>query len=273
MQLHIASAETVDETYYTSAAAGGGREVRTLPLLRVPSEGLLGDDLAGVLFTGDLQGIAPVPSRGGATGLLGEAFVDRYLQLADAGAVPKASSVGVVLAGDLYSDPAGTKRGATGDVGPVWEAFASAFAWVVGVAGNHDLFTSRASRAVQRRSHVDLLDGEVVQRDGLTLGGVGGIVGRKGKVNRRELRAFVGALQGVVHREPDIVVVHEGPPGTARRQPGRPELADPLVDAVPLVVCGHVHWPEPLARRRGTIVLNVDGRAVLATRAGSDLGK
>lgn len=266
MELHIASADMVDELYYTSAASGGGREVRSLPLLRVPSEGLLSGALEGVLFTADLQGVAPLPSRGGALGLLGEAFVDRYLELAEAGAVPAAASVGVVLAGDLFSHPTASKRGATGDVGPVWEAFASAFAWVAGVAGNHDLFTSRASRSVQRREHVDLLDGHVVERDGLTIGGVGGIVGRKGKTNRRELPSFIAALQSITRHEPDIVVLHEGPPGDGRGQRGRPELASPLVDAVPLVVCGHVHWETPLARRRATMVLNVDGRAVLATR-------
>lgn len=260
------STRTVDALRYSNAASGGGTEVSSLPLLHAPCEGFVPEGLAGVLMASDLQGIAPLRSLGGATGLLGEAFVEWYAALADAGQVPSPSAVGVVLAGDLYSDPFARKRGATGDVGPAWEAFARDFAWVAGVAGNHDLFSSRASRSVVRRSHVALLDGDVETFDGLRIGGVGGIIGKKGKVNRRTPASFTNALLQVLVEDPDVVVVHEGPPGKDSAQRGQVELEDTIHAAPPpLLVSGHVHWNDPWSISGRSVHLNVDGRAMLLT--------
>ncbi len=267
MIVHHESTETVDALRYSNAASGGGTEVTSLPLLTAPCEGLPAG-LAGLLITSDLQGVAPVRALGGATGLLGEAFVEWYGSLADGGRVPSPSSVGAVLAGDLYSDPFARKRGATGDVGPAWEAFARDFAWVAGVAGNHDLFTSRASRSVARRSHVARLDGDVVTFDGLRIGGVGGIVGKKGKINRRTPASFTNALLQVLAEEPHIVIVHEGPPGIDTSQRGQVELEDTIAQhPPPLLVSGHVHWDNPWSPSGDRMHLNVDARAVLLTPA------
>jgi hypothetical protein len=60
-----------------------------------------------------------------------------------------------ILAGDLYSAPGGDVRGATGDLRSVWSAFADAFAWVVGVAGNHDLFGSERELVICGHAHWD----------------------------------------------------------------------------------------------------------------------
>lgn len=268
MLVHHQSTHTVDALAYSNAASGGGTQVSSLPLLQTSCEGLIPEGLTGVLVTSDLQGIAPVRALGGATGLLGEAFVEWYAALADEDRVPPPSRVGVLLAGDLYSDPFARKRGATGDVGPAWEAFARDFAWVAGVAGNHDLFTSRASRSVVRRSHVARLDGDVVTFDGLRIGGVGGIMGKKGKVNRRTPDSFSNALLQVLAEDPHIVVLHEGPPGIDSAQRGQIELEDTLAEhPPPLLVSGHVHWSRPWSASGARMHLNVDGRAVLLTRA------
>jgi len=37
-------------------------------------------------------------------------------------------------------------------------------------------------------------------------------------------------------------------------------------ERVPLTICGHVHWPEPLARHARGQILNVDTRVVVLVR-------
>lgn len=271
MNIDLASARLVDALRYSNAASGGGTEMSSFPLLQVPCEGLVPEGLGGLLLASDLQGIAPLHALGGATGLLGEAFVEWFAGLADRDHVPAPSQIGVILAGDLFSDPRARKRGATGDVGPAWEAFARDFAWVAGVAGNHDLFTSRASRSATRRSHVALLDGDVVTFDGLRIGGVGGIVGKKGKINRRTPASFCNALFEVLADDPHIVVLHEGPPGLGASQRGQVELEDTVAELPPpLLVSGHVHWKEPFSVRGERMHINVEGRAILLVPARSE---
>lgn len=267
MQFFFDSASLVDELPYSNAASGGGTEFGSLPLMRIETTGVVPDGLEGLLLTADQQGVAPVPSREGALGLLGEAFADWYTALAEQERVPLPSAVGALVAGDMYSDPFARKRGATGDVGPAWDAFAHAFAWTAGVAGNHDLFTSRIARHTVRRSHVALLDGDTTQFDGLRIGGVSGIVGKKGKVNRRTPASFRAALTDVLVQDPHIVVLHEGPPGLGDGQRGQVEVEDPLRDLPPtLLVSGHVHWRTPWSQDDATTHINVDGRAVLLCR-------
>src|SRR5512145_3024463 len=124
---------------YTNAAKRGGVEAATLPVHRVRVDAPLGDTRA-LLLTSDLQGVVFSRHRGGEGRLLGEELADVAWDIAEEHGLPPPSASGAILAGDLYSAPAGDKRGATGDVRPVWSAFAGSFAWVAGVAGNHDEF-------------------------------------------------------------------------------------------------------------------------------------
>lgn len=70
--------------------------------------------------------------------------------------------------------------------GPSGEAFGQQFRWVVGVAGNHDTFGAPREQAqfFRQRPELQLLDGDVVDVDGLRVGGVGGIMGRPDKQGR-----------------------------------------------------------------------------------------
>jgi 3',5'-cyclic-AMP phosphodiesterase len=195
----------------------------------------------------DLQGV--VGHR-----LLGEALVD---ELASHVACDR---TGVVLAGDLYSAPYADKRGATGDVFSVWKAFEAKFAFVVGVAGNHDIIDARTLD-----SHVHLLDGAVVEIGGVRFGGVCGVIGESKKHWRRPEREFVRALRACLDRKADVVVLHQGPDAEWGELRGSEAVRVALdVKRHCLVVCGHVHWPTPLAELRGGAqVLNVDGRVVV----------
>lgn len=194
-------------------------------------------------------------------------------RLARESLVPSSAATGVILAGDLYSAPEGNKRGASGDVRDVWFAFARAFRWVVGVAGNHDRFgNDREGRRFREEPGIHLLDGETVEVDRLRIGGVSLIIGNPAKPGRRSEDEFLDSLQGILNAQPDIVILHEGPDGNSRQR-GNPKIRETLVAGeAALTICGHDHWNEPLASigalgRTPLQVLNVDARAILLTTA------
>lgn len=255
---------------YQSAAPRGGAEIRHFPLLRGTVDALP-EGVEALLVLSDLQGVAPHALRDGAVALLGEVLADTLASLGEAGELPFPASTGVVLAGDLYSDDTATVRGASGDVREVWNAFATHYRWVTGVAGNHDSFGSPRDEArFKRQPGMHLLDGEAVVLDGLKVGGVGGIIGRPGKPGRREEEEHLRLIREVLREEPELLVLHAGPDVPGTRVRGSAPIREVLERREGLlVVCGHAHWEEPLATLHGgTQVLNVDSRAVLLQCAG-----
>lgn len=112
--------------------------------------------LSAIVATSDLQGrermrkSPTTPPR-----LLGEVLPDilvsRILPELD---VPSEDKFGVILAGDFYTVPALDRRGGSGDVTEVWHAFADEFAWVAGVAGNHDTFGETLASSLRFRRSV-----------------------------------------------------------------------------------------------------------------------
>lgn len=213
---------------YLNAARGGGTESQLLPFHRGTVD-VLPSPLEALVLTADLQGVVPDPLTRESV-LLGVAVVDALSELD----VPPLDTCGALLAGDLYSVPEANRRGGFGDVKPVWSAFASRFRWVAGVAGNHDDVTR-----VKNLPNTDLLDVNVVERDGLRIGGVGLIAGNPNKPGRRSEQEQLEGLELVMGERPDIVVLHEGPSGPE----GFPGNDDIRTDTT-LTVCGHVHWPS-----------------------------
>ncbi len=257
----------IHEIEYLDAAPGGGSQLRRLPLLRGVVEGLPAE-LDALLITSDLQG--RVRAEDGQLRLLGEALAAEYAMLAELEMVPAPAFTGVVLAGDLFAAPGADRMGATGDVREVWRAFAGGFRWVVGVAGNHDLFggTQEHDRFV-REPGVHLLDDDAASLDGLRIAGVGGICGNPGKPNRRAPGDFLAAVRRGVARRPHMLVLHEGPDGGEASLRGNPEVRAAVAGSKAIVICGHVHWDRPLVNLEGGAqLLNVDARAVLLERAG-----
>lgn len=247
---------------YRNAARGGGTETARLPIVLARARGLP-EPLDALIATSDLQGIVPDPRTREST-LLGCAVAETLEELAFDGALPPAARTGVLLAGDLYSVPGADKRGGHGDVAEVWHAFAERFAWVAGVAGNHD---DVSTVAIGDRVHV--LDTDCAQLDGLHIGGVGLVSGNPEKRGRRAEEDQLARLELVAESGVDILVCHEGPDG-APGQLGHPSIRAVLERApVPLTLCGHVHWDAPLARCGRGQVLNVDARVVVLVRAGT----
>lgn len=228
--------------------------------------------LEALILTADLQmresGEMPPTERA----LLGVVVAERLEAMAADGKLPSAKKTGVLLAGDFYTDPALRKRGTTGNVEEVWKAFAERFRWVVGVAGNHDLFRERATFGDVFRKHANIfpLDGDVMERDGLCMGGISGIIGNLRKPWRHDEASFHAQLREILTSTPDILLVHEGPNDPAKRYRGNAFIRERLLDGEfgGLLVNGHCHWPEPITRlsKRGPTVINVDARVVVLTR-------
>lgn len=253
---------------FQSAASRGGTEVKTLPLLRATVDSL-SPDIEALIALSDLQGVAPHALRGGAVALLGEVLAEELALMGEVGDIPHPSRTGILLAGDLFSDPSANHRGASGDVRSVWSAFAAQFRWVAGVAGNHDSFGSpRERERFIQQPGVHLLDGEVRELDGLVLGGVSFIIGRTDKPARRAEQDQLERIQGVLRQEPEILVLHEGPDAPTEEFQGNSAIREAVESrAGMLVVCGHSHWEAPLITLAGGAqVLNVDSRAVLLVR-------
>lgn len=248
----------IAELPYLNAARGGGTERRVLAVEQVRLRGLPAD-LDAIIATSDLQGVVIDPHTRESI-LLGVAVAELLAELAFDGALPAADHTGVLLAGDLYSVPAANKRGGYGEVAPVWAAFADAFAWVAGVAGNHDDVAT-----IPRAPHVHVLDTDIVECAGLRLGGVGLIGGNPDKRGRRAEDDQLERIEVVATSGCDVLLLHEGPRGDDdHAQPGHPLIRDVIERArVPLTICGHVHWASPVARHPHGQIVNVDTRVLV----------
>ena len=234
MRLHTVEPRPFFRLRYLNAARGGGTEVRQLCFERGTVD-RLPDGVSAIIATADLQGVVADPYTNEST-LLGVAVV-RALE----GEVPDLSSCGAILAGDLFSVPEANRRGGFGDVKPVWTTFSAAFRWVFGVAGNHD-----DVRSVKNLVNAQVLDTEVVERDGLRIGGVGLIAGNPLKPGRRLEAEQLEHLALVLAERPEVLVLHEGP-GRGTESPGNPSVTEALAAGTALTICGHVHWPRPTA--------------------------
>jgi Icc-related predicted phosphoesterase len=177
------------------------------------------------------------------------------------------SRVAALLAGDFYTVPALDKRGGTGDVSSVWQKFGEVFAWVAGVAGNHDTFGEKVAQRPRFPRHLHYLDGDTVEMTGLRVAGIGGIIGNPSRHQRRSEESFLCTLELLLQEHADVILMHEGPEGTLAGQPGSSRIRALLEKSQPaLVIRGHAHWDNPLIQfDNGLQVLNVDARVVILT--------
>ena len=269
MEITSLSSELIVEIPFLNAGRGqGGYYVDRLPVAKAVVDELP-DELDAIVATADLQGRERFEdSPGGSPRLLGEALPQRLSGEILPSLGCDALKVGVVLAGDFYTVPALDRRGGSGDVTNVWEAFGREFRWVVGVAGNHDTFGEALHPSRPTFGNCYYLDERSVELDGLSIAGLGGIIGNPRRPHRRTEEAYLESLLNVLEDSTDILAIHDGPSGD-RGQRGSPRITQLLNELCPpLVIRGHAHWETPLTRLEGgTQVLNVDCRVVVLTRS------
>lgn len=223
----------------------------------------LPEGIDALVVTADLQGRESFPNRrqSDQLRLLGE-VLPQWLRpvLGDLGFGPSAN-IGAILAGDFYTYPDLKGRGGTGDVTPVWHAFADEYAWVVGVAGNHDTFG--LSKGSKRNSY--FLDDERIELAGFHIAGLSGVIGNPGKNFRRSEEDYLEAVRNLLSKPTDIMVMHDGPDAPVSGYRGIEEVRTIVESKRPkLVVRGHSHWPTPLVELKNDVqVLNVDATVVV----------
>ncbi|KXX67853.1 metallophosphoesterase [Flammeovirga sp. SJP92] len=213
-----------------------------------------------LIVASDLQGIAV---ENGEYFLLGEklpAFLKTLFEIENI----QRDKVGVVLCGDLFTSLA--KRGSSGDVRKVWNAFNYHFNWVVGVAGNHDTFGSKEEKEqFKAKEGIHLLHQNTVELDGLKFGGISGIIGRADKTNRVSEFDFLKSLSKLSQQKLDMILIHETPDNPQYHEIGNKKIREHIlkIDSNRFV-CGHCHWEKSLANLENkSQVLNVDSKVVL----------
>jgi len=254
---------------YEYLETGGARRYGELPVLMGMARGLP-DTLDALVLTSDLQGIEPSGLACGQPRLLGTVVATWLHAMASSKVIPAPERTGVVLAGDFHVDTSLGKRGGSGDVRPVWEAFGSCMKWVAGVPGNHDRFEASESGGVEfsSGSKCDFLDGRTVDVDSVRIAGLGGVIGASKRPYRRPETDFLKALKQLCSAGPDVLVLHQSPDGRRDGCEGSVPIRDCLESLMPMfVVVGHTVWPEPIVNlKNGTQVLNVAGRVVVLRR-------
>ncbi|MBY6102444.1 metallophosphoesterase family protein [Marinobacter nauticus] len=239
----------------TSGPAGAPLHNR-LPFYRAYATGLP-SHVKSLVLTSDLQG----REAGSQNRLLGVPVAEALVGLSRNGVIPVPDAV--FLCGDLFDYPDCRKRGGTGPVDEVFQAFSEVTPEVVGVLGNHD----QMDHPEALPDNTTLLDGGVVRVLGnLNVGGVSGIVGNPNRNQRRTEDDFLTALESVTDQAPDILLLHQGPtdPERANRR-GDPGVALSLETGFQgLTVFGHTRWGWPWLISLGEgQALNVDGRGVV----------
>lgn len=255
---------------YRCAARGRGTVDVALEVQRCFVDALPAG-LVGLLVTSDLQGWS---FRDGRKELLGVALAAALRSHCDACGIER-SRVGVLLAGDLFASEDLSQFGGTGDVRPVWRAFAAQSAFTAGVAGNHDAFGGGAAdvAAFALEPGIALLDTAPPLRPacefaGLRVAGVSGVVGNPARPWRKHPDAYVDAVAAALATQPDVLLLHQNPalPGVRRDELTR--LTQLLaVAGQGLVVFGHAHCPEPIVTLGRCQLLATEGRAFWLERA------
>lgn len=271
MRIEALSLEPIIELPFLNAGRGPGDYYEDRLPVEVADVDRLPNGVAAVIATGDLQGrehfkFQTTPQLR----LLGEWLPSVLCESVLPTLNLPTGDIGVLLTGDLYTEPNLDRRGGSGLVTSVWESFGQCFSWVVGVAGNHDTFGNNAAKPPKFRNPLHFLDCNTRDVAGLRFAGISGIVGDPGRPWRKTERDFEDYILSLTQDEPDVLLMHDGPDIPELGYRGSPRIREALgALAKPLVVRGHAHWKRALAELPGGLqVLNVDARVVILRALG-----
>ncbi len=257
------------EFLYLNAGRGAGAFYQDRLPIHHTQVNQLPEGLDAVIVAADLQGRERFQeANGGPLRLLGEVVPQRLIdEIFPELGLTDPFRVAAFLAGDFYTVPALDKRGGTGDVSSVWKAFGENFAWVAGVAGNHDTFGENRDASPRFPGHLHYLDGDTIELCGIRLGGISGIIGNSSRHQRRSEDDYLFTLELLLEENCDVLLMHDGPEGLEPSQRGSLGIRTLLEESQDaLVIRGHSHWDDPFIQfNNGLQVLNVDARIVVLT--------
>ena len=232
-----------------------------LPIYKGMIEGLP-QNIDSIIVTSDLQGICKFDSV--KMMLLGEVLAESLALIYDLDFPqinPKKSWA--FLCGDLYANL--EKRGSSGNPTKVWQAFATYFDRVIGIAGNHDDFQNGID-IVKNIENVYFLENEVFELDGLKIAGLSGIIGRKDKNFRLEENDYLKSFEKILKEQPDVVLTHLSPNIEESGFLGEVKMTQILEKySENLLFCGHSHWDtqQPVMLKNRTQILNADSKVFI----------
>ena len=243
------------ELLYRTTGDKGQESFITLPFYKVKVD-VMPKGVKTFIATSDLQGREQNKE---SNQLVGEALAEELSLLQELGEMSNIDLI--LLAGDLYDYPECGKRGGSGLVTSVWNAFSDRFKQVIGVHGNHDIVEDELLN-----SNVNIIDGNTINYEELMLGGVGGIIGRPDRNQRKTEEHFTKALKSVTKQQPDITLLPQGPDDPLNKQLGQAFIREHFEkNGEGIVIFGHCHWSVPFIEIGKNQVLNVDNRLYLFT--------
>jgi Icc-related predicted phosphoesterase len=140
------------------------------------------------------------------------------------------------------------------------------------VAGNHDVLTPEIRAMTNRDGSFCNLDGHIVQIGGRSIAGVGGIIGKAGKLNRISQDDFCQIIRKL--HKPHTLITHQPVliPGfePELRLTGIEEQVTALSPAIH--VFGHAHLNPVWVSQCQTTYLNCDGRILLLVSSAVNRG-
>ncbi len=266
--LNIQSQPIANFRYWNVQPGGQSVLEEDLPIQLGSIEGLP-ESIDALIVTSDLQG----KLREGTEEFLLGIKLPKFLADLIERELPQVSTqkIGVLLCGDLFATL--EKRGGLGDVKEVWQTFKQHFKWVAGVAGNHDYFGKREEiDRFKEEAGIHLLHKEIRSLDGITVAGLGGIIGNVNKINRMAENDYLQTLKDLLNQQPNILLQHQGPDFPPIGLPGHEGIRS-VVEGSPrtLIFCGHVHWRTPSVEvGNGSQIVNAEKRVIILINSRSE---
>ncbi len=99
----------------------------------------------------------------------------------------------------------------------------------------------------------------------MEVGGISGVIGQPGKPNRVAEKDFLAQLKRLALKQPDLILLHEGPSHYAPSLTGNEQVREVLATSPKnTVCCGHRHWPITLVETpKGTQIINLDAKCLI----------